>query len=202
MLKLKVCGIKTAENYQALLDVVPDFVGLNFYKPSSRYVDGKASFNKDESVRLVGVFVNEKVDRILEIVENYQLDFIQLHGKEDAEYCRELSERGMKLIKAFQVTDDFNFFDLEPYLPYCEYFLFDAAGKHPGGNGYVFNWEVLAHYPYNKGYFLAGGLSPVNVSKALSLRYEQLIALDVNSGFETAPGIKDIKKIKELKEIL
>lgn len=202
MLKLKVCGVNDASNYEELISLNPEFIGLNFYRKSPRYVGEEKSFKKNEATALTGVFVNEGLETIQQIAAGYNLDYLQLHGKEPADYCRKLKESGFKTIKVFRVGGNFDFTLLEPYLEYCHYFLFDTAGKQPGGNGKVFNWELLNYYPYKKPYFLAGGLSPENMHEVLKLDLPQLFALDINSGFENEPGVKNIEKVKELKELL
>ena len=202
MLKLKVCGIKDTVNYQELVNLEPEFVGLNFYKKSSRYVGQEKNFIKKDTTALTGVFVDEDPEEIQRISGSYNLDYLQLHGSESASYCNDLYKAGFNLIKVFRVGDDFDFTVLEPYLETCRYFLFDTAGRQPGGNGTVFNWHLLHYYPYDKPYFLAGGLSPENIDEVLKLDFPQLFAVDVNSGYEDSPGIKNIKKVKELKELL
>jgi phosphoribosylanthranilate isomerase len=202
MLKLKICGVKDALNYKELIPLNPEFIGLNFYKKSPRYVGEEKRFLKNETTALTGVFVDEGVEIIQQIAKYHDLDYLQLHGNETADYCRQLKDAGYKIIKVFRVGGDFDFTLLEPYLEYCHYFLFDTAGRQPGGNGKVFNWELLNYYPYKKPYFLAGGLSPDNMHEVLQLDLPQLFALDINSGFEDEPGIKNIEKVKELKELL
>jgi phosphoribosylanthranilate isomerase len=202
MLKLKICGVKDALNYKELIPLNPEFIGLNFYKKSPRYVGEEKRFLKNETTALTGVFVDEGVEIIQQIAKYHDLDYLQLHGNETADYCRQLKDSGYKIIKVFRVGGDFDFTLLEPYLEYCHYFLFDTAGRQPGGNGKVFNWELLNYYPYKKPYFLAGGLSPDNMHEVLQLDLPQLFALDINSGFEDEPGIKNIEKVKELKELL
>lgn len=202
MLKLKICGVKDASNYEELVSLNPEFIGLNFYKKSPRYIGAEKRFLKNEATALTGVFVDEDIITVQQHARNHNLDYLQLHGNETADFCSQLKAAGNKVIKVFRVGGDFDFTLLEPYLEHCEFFLFDTAGRQPGGNGKVFNWELLNYYPYKKPYFLAGGLSPENMHEVLKLDLPQLFALDINSGFEDEPGVKNINKVKELKELL
>ena len=202
MLKLKVCGVKDPDNFQAVQELKPDFIGLNFYNKSPRYAGTRNVFKKSEGTALVGIFVNEPLENILGLSNNFNLDLIQLHGKETFDDCALLNKKGKKIIKAFSVDDNFDFNEVEPYMPYCDYFLFDTAGVQPGGTGRKFNWDILKYYPFRKPFFLAGGISPENAHDIFNYKVPQLYALDVNSGFEQSPGIKDIDKLKELQHLI
>lgn len=201
MFKLKVCGIKDEQNYNQLLRYSPDFIGLNFYPGSPRYIAGNR-FIRSPNSALVGIFVDEEIVRLIECSDSYKIDYIQLHGHEPAQYCKELHRNGFRIIKAFNVNDCFDFDSLVDYLPTCDYFLFDAAGESSGGNGTAFNWEVLNYYPFRKPFFVAGGISLKNIDGVLEIKCPQLFGIDVNSAFETSPGIKDILKIQKLKQKL
>src|SRR5690606_24169849 len=119
------------------------------------------------------------------------------------EYCEKLKTYNIEIIKAFSIDNHFNFDDLKPYEPVCDYFLFDTKGTLPGGNGFVFDWTILNQYPSTKPFFLSGGIGLNEVESLLSFLRRQestyCYAIDVNSKFEIEAGLKDIKKLKEFK---
>ena len=199
-MKLKVCGLKNEENILQMLGCNPDYIGFIFYAKSPRYVGKELSVEFTQSIKTtkkVGVFVNENEVTILDIASRYGLDFVQLHGNETAEFCNEIRE-SVPVIKAFQIDEDFNFSMLEEYESACDYFLFDSKSQQFGGSGNVFNWKKLDEYNLQKPFFLSGGIDLENIDEVLHLKsqYSNLIAIDVNSRFETESGIKDIEKIK------
>jgi phosphoribosylanthranilate isomerase len=209
-MKVKVCGMRDPENISALLELPIDFIGFIFYPPSSRFV-GKARLDKwipanEESfgeIKKVGVFVNAEVEEILNAVHDYRLDYIQLHGNESAEYCRELSllwqissVRKARMIKAFAIDEEFDFSQTEAYAPYCSYFLFDTKGKKPGGNGVSFDWSLLEAYQGVTPFLLSGGLGPQSAEAVKALDFPQMSGIDINSKFEKAPAEKDIESIR------
>ena len=106
----------------------------------------------------------------------------------------------------FSIKANFNFDLLKPYESSCDYFLFDTKGKLPGGNGYSFDWNVLNNYPSTKPYFLSGGIGPNQVNEIKKFKQSKAskycYAIDVNSGFEIEPGLKNIEKLKEFKNSL
>ena len=204
-LKIKVCGMRDPENIRQVAALQPDFMGFIFYEGSKRFVgedfDPALLSALSSSIQKVGVFVNESTETIEQTVARYSLDLVQLHGRETPGQCRELNEAGIRLIKAFSVDDRFTFENVLLYERYCDYFLFDTRGNNYGGNGTVFDWEILKGYLSDKPYFLSGGL---NLENLQSKEFEKLrpkpFAIDVNSGFELEPGLKDVAKVKLLME--
>ncbi len=209
-MKVKVCGMREPENILALLDLPIDFIGFIFFPESPRYI-GKSPLKKwlpeqserFEDINKVGVFVNAEVEEILNAVHDYELDYIQLHGNESAEYCRELSilwqassVRKARMIKAFAVDEDFDFSQTETYAPYCSYFLFDTKGEKLGGNGIRFNWSILEGYQGVTPFLLSGGIGPEMAEEVNQLDFPQLSGVDINSQFELEPGVKDLTKVK------
>lgn len=206
-MKLKVCGLNNKENIETIVSVKPDFVGFIFYGPSKRYVFRNkltADFLKEipETVKKVGVFVDASFQEITETFNKYKLDYIQLHGNEDKAFCEQLFLKNIPLIKAFQVNDTFNFKELEAYQPFCDFFLFDAKGKLPGGNGIKFSWELLKNYSLQVPFFLSGGIRPDDVELIQSFHHEKLYGVDINSGFEQEPGIKNVNQIEIFKKTI
>ncbi len=196
--RIKVCGMKEAENIRQLVTLKPDFIGFIFYEKSKRYVGEDFKIDKlniDKPIQKTGVFVNASENYILEKVNKYKLDLVQLHGDETPEFCQKLFLKGIKISKAFQISYDFNFTQLNDYKPVCNYFLFDTKNKNYGGSGHKFNWEILKKYDNEKPFFLSGGINLEDVPAIKQLTDLNLFAIDINSKFELKPGLKDIGKI-------
>jgi len=206
MMKIKVCGMRDKANLAELIDLKPDFIGFIFYDKSPRYVgdllDEKLVRSISKPIKKVGVFVNSNPDYILRIAKKYDLQYVQLHGHETPDFCRNLKSRGVNVIKAFSIDETFNFASLNNYKPHCDYFLFDAKGSDPGGNGIAFDWDILKRYQdREKSFFLSGGLSLENIAQVKELGIK-IYGLDVNSKFEIAPAVKDIEKLRQLIDIV
>lgn len=208
-MKLKVCGMGV--NVSEVAELRPDYLGFIFWEPSARFFD-KTIPDIAENIPKVGVFVDASISEIQSKVKSYDLQAIQLHGKESPAYCASLKEKLnenqplVKLIKVFSVNKDFDFDELLPFEELCDFFLFDTKGKLPGGNGYHFDWTMLKNYPSQKSFFLSGGIGPDDFDKISeflkSPQAKYCHALDINSKFEEQPGIKRIPEIKEfLKKI-
>ena len=150
------------------------------------------------SIIKVGVFVNETIDVILKLTKKYGIDHVQLHGQEPSRQCEDLKREGLTVIKAFSISDNFDFELLNDYKQPCDYFLFDTKGENYGGNGRSFDWDILKNYDQEVPFFLSGGISLANVEKALSIKDMNIHALDVNSGFEMEPGLKNVSELEEL----
>jgi phosphoribosylanthranilate isomerase len=202
MMKLKVCGMKEADNLKELIPLRPDFVGFIFYDKSPRFVadslDEVAIKALPRSIKKVGVFVNATMDYILKNTRRYDIPFIQLHGNETPDFCKILKRHGLNVIKAFSIDETFNFTSLNNYKPHCDYFLFDTKGQNPGGNGVAFDWSILNRYDNEKPFFLSGGLSLENIEQVAQLSALKIYAIDVNSKFEISPANKDIEKLRQL----
>lgn len=197
-MKTKVCGLASPENIGALTRLGLDYMGFIFYPKSPRFMveTVPASFLKElENVKKVGVFVNEEAELIAEVAKKYHLDTVQLHGKETAETCKILKDKGFEVFKVFSVDQDFDFKTTEPYLDVADYFLFDTKTPKHGGSGKKFNWEVLFNYIYDKPFFLSGGIGPDDVMEVKKFNHPQLAGVDLNSKFETEPGVKDVSEL-------
>ncbi|MFD1016087.1 phosphoribosylanthranilate isomerase [Winogradskyella rapida] len=209
-MKLKVCGMKYKENLEAVAQLQPDYLGFIFYKPSKRNFEGTIP-HVPATIKKVGVFVNESIKTVSETVKRYDLQAVQLHGNESPEFCTalktelqpSLGNTSIEIIKVFSIKDNFNFEVLAPFETVCDYFLFDTKGQLPGGNGYTFNWDVLNDYNSSKPYFLSGGIGINEVEKIKEFKdssaSKYCYALDVNSKFETEPGLKNIDELKMFK---
>ncbi len=198
-IRLKVCGMREAENIRDVAALHPDYMGFIFYRNSKRFVSDEFSISDDfpATIKRVGVFVNEMSQEIIRLADKHALDYVQLHGTESAEQCDELRSHGLGIIKVFTIANDFDFGEVNSYRNNVDYFLFDTKGKNFGGNGIAFNWEVLERYDQEISFFLSGGISPDNVAGVRSLKGMNLHALDVNSGVESEVGVKDVMKIRE-----
>ena len=163
-MKLKVCGMKYVDNLMMVAAVQPDYLGFIFYDKSKRNFEGVIP-KLPKGIKKTGVFVNEYLEIVVSLTEEYGLEAIQLHGDETPEYIKELKSHlpKVEIIKVFGIKDEFDFSILEPYQEEVDYFLFDTKGKLPGGNGYTFNWKILEKYPSTKPYFLSGGIGLENV---------------------------------------
>jgi len=199
MMKLKICGMKYLENIKEIASLQPDYLGFIFYKKSKRYFDGKIP-EIDKSIKKVGVFVDEKEVVVRELIEKHQLDVIQLHGSETPAYCKQFYKNKVKVIKVFSMDNYFDFTQLRDYEDVCDYFLFDTKGKEKGGTGVQFNWEILKLNKSDKPYFLSGGIGLNDVELIEFNLYNGLlkncIAIDVNSKFESKPGLKNKENLK------
>ncbi len=194
--------MKLENNILDVAELQPDYLGFIFYEKSPRYFNTEMP-DLPEGIKKIGVFVNAKLDYILDKIEKYDLQGVQLHGQETPELCEQLQAHNMIVIKVFSIKNQFDFKVLEPYEDVCNYYLFDTKGKEPGGNGYTFNWNVLKKYKSNKSYFLSGGIGPDELDALLLFlkrpESDLCCTLDLNSKFETASGFKDLKKLKDFK---
>ncbi|MEM6721202.1 MAG: phosphoribosylanthranilate isomerase [Bacteroidota bacterium] len=190
-MKLKICGMKYGDNMKAVSALQPDYLGFIFYRKSSRFFNAVIP-EIPAGIKKTGVFVNASVEDILKKIRLHDLQAIQLHGSESAEFCAELKERchiersrnvgdemlnqvqhddfnlsatPIEIIKVFSIKDEFDFSALQPYEAFVDYFLFDTKGKLPGGNGVTFDWKVLENYPSTKPFFLSGGIGLETITK-------------------------------------
>lgn len=198
---LKVCGNR--DNIVEVASLNPDYMGFIFYEPSPRHVgvDFKMPV-LPKSIKKVGVFVNEEVEVIKKLVAKFKLDFVQLHGSESVEDCQTLKRFGVGVIKVFSIDTTFDFDTTAPYEGVVDYFLFDTKGKFYGGNAIPFDWNLLVNFHQRVPFFLGGGLTQENISGIRNLSTMNLHAIDVNSGVEDSPGLKNIVKIESVLEIL
>lgn len=199
-LKIKICGMRDPENISGVASALPDFMGFIFYPKSKRFVGDEFSAKTvqivPESVKKVGVFVDELPEKVMDICKKLELDVAQLHGNETPEYCREIRNSGLTVFKAFSVDEHFEFSKLEAYSGVCDYFLFDTKGHVPGGTGQKFNWQLLENYQGEIPFFLSGGIGPDDLEAIRHFSHPRWRGIDVNSGFEIEPALKNIEKVK------
>jgi len=200
MLKIKVCGMCEQRNIETLMQLDIDYIGFIFYEKSPRYVAYIPDIDS-KNIRKTGVFVNAELSVVQQKVAE-GLQVVQLHGSESPLLCAEVRKLGVESWKAFGLHPDFSWEILEPYLDSVDYFLFDTSSQQHGGTGQVFDWSILNDYPYDKPYFLSGGISLDNIAQALEIQDTRLVGLDLNSKFEQSPGLKDIEKLKKALKII
>ncbi|MFA9206175.1 MAG: hypothetical protein ACEQR6_05810 [Burkholderiaceae bacterium] len=201
-MQYKVCGITNIEAAKAIANVGTSYIGFIFYPSSKRYALSSLSLEaiaafKPANAKKVGVFVNETTEMVIEIATKAGLDMIQLHGDEDAFYCASI-QAAFPVIKVFRVSKTIPDFAL--FENVASYYLFDTDSAMYGGTGQHFNWELIKKTSFNKPFFLSGGIGindvqGIQVLKAATAG-KDLIAVDLNSKFETSPGIKNIELIK------
>lgn len=215
---LKVCGLTQLAQIQELISLNVDLLGFIFYEKSPRFVLNHLSLKEIAEIPhfgKVGVFVNESIKAIVEIVTEAQLDIIQLHGDEDENFILQLrqfiGDNNIKIIKVIRIGNQ-TIEELQKIINQqpktINYFLFDTNSKAFGGTGKTFDWNILNEIEISKPYFLSGGISLENIDDLQNFVKANLhenktltklnapFALDINSKFEIEPGIKDLDKIK------
>lgn len=211
-LHLKVCGMGTAENILEVASLEPDYLGFIFFEGSSRNFTGSIP-PLPEKIKKTGVFVDAAIEFILTKIQEYDLQAIQLHGEESVEFCHNLKsrlpeEKEIILIIVFSVKETFDFEKLRPFEGIADFFLFDTKGENKGGNGIVFNWELLKEYPSSTPFFLSGGIGLGEIDALRNFlkflkdnkKENLLYGIDVNSKFETAPGQKSKLPLAKFKK--
>lgn len=192
---IKVCGINNQVNATALSSLEVDYMGMIFYEKSARKLTNANLCTSN--LKRVGVFVNDSVDKVVKQATLHNLDVVQLHGNESPSECLELKSTGLQVWKAFPVVSEQDVAASSAYDGFCDTFLFDAKGTLPGGNGTTFNWKLLDIYIGETPFWLSGGINETHVDQINKLKSSlpKMLGVDVNSGFEIAPGQKDINKI-------
>ena len=201
-MNIKVGGITTMKQLQQLDGLEVAFAGLVFYKKSLRYVGDKISpeelGDSDLDIKKVGVFANAEFDVIMETVEDYGLDVVQLHGDETPYLCEQISNE-IETIKVFRIddkTDTLMDSILKDYDDVCDYYLFDTAAKNGfGGTGKKFDWKQIAESKIEKPFFLSGGIGPDDAMLVKKFKHPDYYGVDINSRFEKEPGIKDMAMV-------
>jgi len=192
--------MRNSSNIEELIKLKPDYIGFIFYPKSKRFI-GEQIPDEIQAlvpvyIQKVGVFVDEPFDNLLEKFRSNKLDMIQLHGSELPGYCERLKKLDIPVIKVFSIGSDFDFKSVIPYDLFCDFYLFDAASELFGGSGIKFDWKKLDEYKADKPFFLSGGIGQSDFEEIKNITHNKLLAIDVNSGFETEPGVKDIPKLK------
>ncbi len=201
---IKVCGVTSVDQLQALQDIGVDYAGFIFYERSPRYIGkheltAKVIADASLEIKRIGVFVNEDEEKIIEAVDEWGLTMVQLHGEESPAFCEKISNH-VKTIKAFRVNEMESLsYKVSAYQDAVEYFLFDAMGEQYGGTGKQFNWGLIKEGHIQKPFFLSGGIGPDDATPVLNLRNDNpfCYAVDVNSRFEIEPGVKNMNLVRD-----
>lgn len=196
--------MKYPDNMAELVELPVDMMGMIFYSGSPRYVN-KLSTKEIETVSQittratvdrVGVFVNEDMETIKRMIDEYLLDMVQLHGNESFEFCKELNKI-IPVIKAFSIAEASDFEQTKDYQGLWGYFLFDTKTPQYGGSGQKFDWTVLDSYKGTTPFLLSGGITEDDAEAVKAIKHSKFYGVDLNSRFEIEPGLKDIKRIQK-----
>ena len=200
----KICGLKNINTIDCCEKNKVNFFGMIFYKKSPRFINyRKAKYlvehSKNKKIDPVGVFVNENIETVKSFIKSLNLKIIQLHGNETNEYIKEIKKNcNIKVIRSVAVKNNDDFKNIYNYEA-NDYFLFDYKAKEnelPGGNAKKFNWSFLSELNIKKPWFLSGGINISNINKIKE--YANPDGIDLSSGVEEAPGIKNTKMINRL----
>ena len=200
---VKICGLNDEAGVAAAVEGGADFVGVVFFAKSPRFIEparaAELLAEVPHKIKRVGLFVDAEDALFERVLKNVRLDLLQLHGKEPPARVAQLRDHwGLPAMKAIGVSAAADLDAAKPYLDVADRLMFDAkappGATRPGGNAIAFDWTLLAGHKWTLPWFLAGGLEPGNVARAIKLSGAK--AVDVSSGVESAPGVKDPKKIR------
>ncbi len=202
--KIKICGLKHPDNIRDVIALRPDYIGFICFPGSKRFVNelDETWVARLQGAKKTGVFVDAAIHEVKTAIQRYGFQAVQLHGSETPAYCTELTGCGVEIIKAFGIDERFDWTTVWRYETAVDYYLFDTQSAQHGGTGKRFEWKLLEGYTGDKPFFLSGGISSENVMEALQIDDSRLFALDLNSQFETAPGIKDIALLRNTLQII
>lgn len=204
-MRIKVCGNTSLAQMHQLGEMGVQFAGMIFYHKSPRFIMRhlKGFEVKKEKLKVfkIGVFVNATYDEVMNHVDNFGLDMVQLHGDETPYFCEKMSNY-ISVIKAFRVMADDNLeWKIKNFYNDTDMFLFDTEGAGYGGTGHKFDWNKLKGLNIGKSFLIAGGISPDDVDNLKEFAKDpvakDLFAVDINSKFEISPGVKDLDKIRK-----
>ncbi len=185
-------------NIRAVEQLDVDWMGFIFWDRSKRHVSHCPLYMPKRQKR-VGVFVDSSIDDIVSHIEDYSLDIVQLHGSESRDYIERLklkASASVVIIKSFNVSCASDFEMTRKYESVSDYFLFDSKSTLPGGSGRQFDWSVLQYYDGDVPFLLSGGIGPSDYDSIRRIRHPQFSGIDLNSGFEISPSLKDTEKLK------
>jgi phosphoribosylanthranilate isomerase len=198
---IKVCGMRQPANIQAVANLGVHALGFIFYPKSPRYclpsLELDSLANLPDDMQKVGVFVNTDIDIVQMVANDFGLTTIQLHGEESPAYARKLVRKGLEVWKAFGINNAFDFKATLPFQEICAAFVFDTKTEAHGGSGQKYNWEKLKEYEGKTPFLLSGGIKPTDTKAIHQFAHPAFWGLDLNSGFEIEPGLKDPQAIKQ-----
>ncbi len=196
---IKVCGMREADNIREVEALGVALMGFIFWPKSSRYISERPAYLPIHCKR-VGVFVDEDIENVRRITDEYALDYVQLHGHERPDYCAQL--KGMHLIKTISVSGCDDIATYKKYDGLVDYFLFDTKCPSVGGSGQQFDWTVLSTYDGETPFLLSGGIGPDDVERVKTFCHPKCIGIDLNSRFEIAPAHKDVDALRRFLTLL
>ena len=186
---IKVCGMREAENICRVAQADVQWMGFIFYPASPRCFQSE-TLSLPGHIKRVGVFVNASPEEMLQKQAKYKLDYFQLHGAEPPQVCSYLRQYG-KILKTVSIATQDDVRRAENYEGKVDFFLFDTKCKEFGGSGRRFDWNILHSYQGSTPFLLSGGLSPACLKDLQAFHHPMCRGIDLNSGFETRPGVKD-----------
>jgi len=205
-MRIKVCGMTSTEQVMELDEMGVEFAGFIFYPKSPRYVykfmpRPEIKKIKGKGINKVGVFVNAPIEEVLQTVDDCGLYLVQLHGDETPKYCEKIADY-VTVVKAFRLREDDNIlWKVKDYQDVADMFLFDTEGAGYGGTGRKFDWNMLHGLNIRKPFFLSGGIEHDDTDKLKEFSKDpvahDLFSIDVNSKFETSPGVKNMQMLRD-----
>ena len=217
-MKIKVCGMRDGENIRQVSELGVDYIGMIFWEKSPRNVtmipthagiipDTTRLVGNRETTscyQRVGIFVDEMAQNIITRVVNFKLDVIQLHGHEEPTLIRNLRSTidpdlhpGIQIWKAISIVDRDSVAICKHYEDCVDAFVFDTKCTCVGGSGKQFDWSVLDGYDGEKPFLLSGGIGPDDAARIRDFKHPKMMGIDLNSRFETEPGMKNVELLKQ-----
>jgi len=194
---IKVCGMRDPENIRQVAALGVDWIGFIFWAASKRYCSSPPAERGGPGRGVgVGVFVNAPIEEMMATAADYRLDYLQLHGDETPDCCHTLQKRGYALIKAFPIATADDLKRTVAYEGRVDYFLFDTRCEGYGGSGKRFDWSLLQHYGGETPFLLSGGICPDSLEAVRRFQHPRFVGIDLNSGFEIEPGLKDVELLR------
>ena len=217
MTKIKLCGLSRPCDIEAVNELKPDYIGFVFAKKSKRYVTPEKAMELkkmlDPSIEAAGVFVNEDVNTVAELLNSGVIDIAQLHGDEDLAYVTALHKilveqkvRTPRIVRAISVSSRSSVLKAMMWDGYVDGILFETPTNGYGGSGESFDWSLLSSYRGRTPFFLTGGIGPNSLEALKEFEHPMWLGVDLNSRFESEPGVKDVELLKpfitELREAI
>ena len=190
--------MRDSENIRAIEQTKADLMGFIFHPKSPRFVASLPEYMPKKQKR-VGVFVNASLEQILAKAQTFSLEYIQLHGDEPPAFCSELKNRGLKVIRAQRIANADDIIRAESY-NMADLMIFDTKKELYGGSGKKFNWQLLENYKGCVPFLLSGGIRSDTFEEIKAFFHPQFAGIDLNSGFEISPALKDVGKLNNFIE--
>lgn len=190
--------MRDSENIRAIEQTKADLMGFIFHPKSPRFVASLPEYMPKKQKR-VGVFVNASLEQILAKAQKFSLEYIQLHGDEPPAFCSELKNRGLKVIRALRIANADDIIRAESY-NMADLMIFDTKTELYGGSGKKFNWQLLENYKGCVPFLLSGGIRSDTFEEIKAFFHPQFAGIDLNSGFEIFPALKDVGKLNNFIE--